>query len=119
MHLRAFLFPPLSLYISPRNPSVSAPGPLFLAACQSISNVLASYFVPLNHLLSSPPFPSASLAYFSLLALLKSLLVILPPLLPQGCIVITLSEDRSIRERVLYSGDFVRWGGGGEKKISG
>lgn len=75
MHLRAFLFPFLSLsfsiyiYISPRNPFVSAPGPLFLAACQSISNVVVSYFVLLNHLL----LPRLFLSF----ELLKSLLVTL------------------------------------------
>lgn len=52
----------LYIYISPRNPFVSAPGPLFLAACQSISNVVVSYFVPLNHLLLPLSFYPA---YFS------------------------------------------------------
>lgn len=103
----------LYIYISPRNPSVSAPGPLFLAACQSISNVVASYFVPLDHLL----LPRLFLSF----ALLKSLLVtLLPSPLPQGYRnYVVLGEDRSIWEqRVLYSGDFVGWGKK-KKKFSG
>lgn len=106
MHLRAFLFPlSLSLYIFHREILPSAH--------------LVSYFLPRANrfltwsLLISQPFaftPSFLPRLFLSFALLKSLLVTLSsPTLRDIVITLSSGEDRSIRERVLYSGDFVGW----------